>query len=375
MVAQSPERELVEGAPSTTSAEKSSRQRPAGIAALLDAKRYIVGPLYDWWLFLGPPTLAVVLGFIVSETPAAHEEIDFHGYEQSISALLLGIFIHAHLFAVFFRSHGNGTIRKLYPGRFLLAPVLLFTGMMLNDVFMVSISVLATFWDVYHSGAQTFGFARLYDMKAGNDPLVGRKLDFWLNQLLYAGPIIGGATMLDHFEDFNEFKAVDLDFFEKVPAFMTAEQGYFTWSILIVGGLFLVYYLYAQWRFTKQGYTVSPQKVFLLVTTGACSIVVWGFNTWGEAFLIMNAFHALQYFGLVWAKERPTMQKMLGMDGQGAWKRALTWVVFIALTLGYGYWAEAADSDVRAFVAITLVVSIMHFWYDGFVWSVRKKQV
>ena len=37
------------------------------------------------------------------------------------------------------------------------------------------------------------------------DPLRGRRLDWALNQLLYAGPIVAGATMLDHFDDFNEF--------------------------------------------------------------------------------------------------------------------------------------------------------------------------
>ena len=39
-------------------------------------------------------------------------------------------------------------------------------------------TVLAAFWDVYHSGAQTFGFARLYDQRAGNPPAEGRVLDF-----------------------------------------------------------------------------------------------------------------------------------------------------------------------------------------------------
>ncbi len=57
------------------------------------------------------------------------------------------------------------------------------------------------------------------------------------------------------------------------------------------------------------------------MSTGLVSIYTWGFNTWGEAFFIMNVFHAVQYFGIV------------------------------------------------------LVMSIMHFWYDGFIWSVQKKQV
>jgi hypothetical protein len=71
---------------------------------------------------------------------------------------------------------------------------------------MVGVSVLVTFWDVYHSALQTFGFARIYDARAGNDPAVSRRLDWWLNQLFYVGPILAGATMMDHFEDFEEFE-------------------------------------------------------------------------------------------------------------------------------------------------------------------------
>jgi hypothetical protein len=33
------------------------------------------------------------------------------------------------------------------------------------------------------------------------------------------------------------------------------------------------------------------------------------------------------------------------------------------------------DPSVHWLGAITLIVSIMHFWYDGFIWSVRKQQV
>ncbi len=350
------------------------------LAALRDSKRYIVGPLYDWLLFLGPPLAAIVLGFVAARWDWAQTEVDFHGHEQAISALLIGIFIHAHLFAVIFRSHGNSAIRQLHPWRFYAAPIALFAGMMLSNYFLVCVSVVATFWDVYHSGAQTFGFARLYDMKSGNHPLMGRKLDFALNQLLYAGPILGGATMLDHIEDFNEFQALEphghsVEFFTSIPGWMTSNQGVFTWTLVGAGSAFLVYYVYAQFRFVKQGYTVSLQKTWLLVSTGFTSIFVWGWNSWGEAFLIMNFFHALQYFGLVWAKERPTLQGLLGLDGPGAWRRLVTYLVFLTLTLGYGYFAEASDGEVRAFVAVTLVVSIMHFWYDGFVWSIRKKQV
>jgi hypothetical protein len=36
---------------------------------------------------------------------------------------------------------------------------------------------------------------------------------------------------------------------------------------------------------------------------------------------------------------------------------------------------QALDSDRTALWALTMVVSLMHFWYDAFVWSVRKSQI
>lgn len=342
--------------------------------ALKDEKRYLVGPLYDWLLFLLPPLWALAVGLWVSKNEAINGPVIFWGQHETWSALLIGVIIHAHLFIVFFRSHGNKTVFETYPRRFVLAPLLLFAGMMANDVFLVTVSVVATFWDVYHSGAQTFGFARIYDMKAGNDPKVGRRLDFWLNQLLYAGPIVSGAVMLDHFEDILEFEDVGITFFSAVPVWMDGHKSTLAWTLIVGGSLFLAFYVFMQWRFVKQGHRVSPQKIFLLVVTGFCSIYTWGFNSWGEAFLIMNLFHAVQYFGLVWGMERDSMMKLFRLDNAVAGK-AICWFLFLGLAVGYGYFAQAIDGSIKGLLAVTLVVSIMHFWYDGFIWSVRRKQV
>ena len=59
---------------------------------------------------------------------------------------------------------------------------------------MVSVSVLATFWDVYHSALQTFGFARIYDRKLGNDPTVGRRLDFLMQELNREANTLGSKS-------------------------------------------------------------------------------------------------------------------------------------------------------------------------------------
>lgn len=335
---------------------------------------YIVRPWFDWLFFLSPPLVALILGYLIAGTPFADESFGWWGWEVTWAGLLLGIFIHAHLVLVFIRSHGNRDIFKTHKIRFVAVPLLLWVAMVSSNYVIVAASVLATFWDVYHSGMQTFGFGRIYDAKAGNDPVKGRRLDWALNQLLYAGPIVAGATMLDHFEDFGEFAEVKLFFFTEIPVWMDGHQAYFTWAILGAGAGFLAYYVYAQWDMHRQGQRVSWQKVFLYTSTGAVSLWAWGFNSWGEAFFIMNVFHAWQYFGIVWAMENKNLQRGMKIEGSRLGK-PMTLALFIGLPLLYGTWVQFMDPSVHAWWAITLVVSLMHFWYDGFVWSVRKKQV
>lgn len=333
---------------------------------------YIVRPWYDWAFFLLPPVAALGLGIALSGTAISDEVFSWSGQGVTVSTLLLGILIQAHLVLVFFRSHANRAVLREHPYRFTLIPGVLLVGMMISPLVAIVCSVLATFWDVYHSGAQTFGFGRIYDAKCGNDPHQGRRLDFALNQLLYAGPIVAGATMMDHFEDFREFEAVDILFFSQVPVFVQGNQAIFARAIVAFGTLFVLYYLWANWRMVQRGRAVCWQKVYLVASTGLVSVYTWGFNTWGEAFLIMNAFHALQYFGIVWASEHRNLRRVFRLERLPG-GRVLTWWIFVGLALLYGLAVEAwADGRSMLWWSLTIVVSLMHFWYDGFVWSVRR---
>jgi len=119
--------------------------------------------------------------------------------------------------------------------------------------------------------------------------------------------------------------------------------------------------------------------VLLLTATGFCSIYTWGFNSFGEAFFIMNFFHAFQYFGLVWWSEQKNMRSLFRLERVGGAK-ALSLILFLGITFGYGFWAEVFDTETvgrQVDVAwnIAIVVAIMHFWYDGFIWSVQKRQI
>ncbi|HKY62660.1 MAG TPA: hypothetical protein VJR29_04500 [bacterium] len=332
---------------------------------------YIVGPAYDWGFFLLPPLLCLILGMLISRSDLSETPILVAGVSTTVVGLALGIIVHAHLAAVLFRSHGNPEIFRLHPYRFLLVPLLIGIAILSSAWIAVAATVVATFWDVWHSGAQTFGFGRIYERNAGLTGEKTRRLDFWLNQLLYAGPILAGVTLKDHLEDFEGFGELGSTFFATVPAYVESRQRYLTWAVLAIGTLFLLYYAYAHWRLHRQGQRFSFHKTYLLASTGLCSIYTWAFNSWGEAFFIMNLFHAVQYLALMWVTEGRRIPKRLRLP-EGPKTTYLALAGFLALTLSYGFFAEVVSEKMDLFWAITIVVSLMHFWYDGFIWSVRR---
>lgn len=333
---------------------------------------YLVSPAYDWAFFLLPPLASLLLGIAVSGTAFSDGVLRIGERDSSLAKLLIGTLIHAHLVAVLIRSHGNPEIRRRHPLRFLLVPVLLFAVIRASPWIAITATIVATWWDVWHSGAQTFGFGRIYDRNAGNPPDAGRRLDYWLNQLLYLGPVLGGVTLLDHLLQFEHFQDLGTTLFGAVPVYAARWQRTLTAILLSAGTLFLIYYVLAYVRLHQKGYRVSLPKVFLLVSTGACSIYTWGLNSWGEAFFIMNLFHAVQYLALVWAREKEQLGRRLGPIGRRPW---LLCAIYLGAVLGYGVCAELLNPDLTTLWVVTLVVSLLHFWYDGFIWSVRARQI
>lgn len=348
-------------------------------AAVKKSNGYIVGAFYDNIFFITSPLLALLLGILIAFSSLPSMHVTIAGHEGSPDSIFLGSFIMAHLFIVFFRSNGNQKIYQMYPYRFTLVPLVLFCALCFSKWVAISASVLATWWDVYHSSLQTFGLGRIYDARAGNDKNVGRRLDFLLNLLIYAGPILAGTVLMSHTRDFRDYEAVKAMLFSHVGDYIDSKQIYLRWVILGAGIPFIAFYLFSYWRYAQQGYQVSTQKVVLLASTAAVSIYTWGFNSFGQAFFIMNFFHAFQYFGIVWWSEKKTMMGLFRLQDV-KWGKWATLALFVGIGAAYGLWAEICDmgtvsSGLDLGWNVTIVVSLMHFWYDGFIWSVRKSQV
>jgi hypothetical protein len=116
---------------------------------------------------------------------------------------------------------------------------------------------------------------------------------------------------------------------------------------------------------------MPAHKAALLGATGAVSVLAWGLAPPFVAFAIINLFHAVQYFALVWLKEGERVSAALG---RLAPTRRLALPVFLLLCGGFGV-IYAAVEPKSWLIAPFLACSLLHFWFDSFVWSVRKKQV
>ena len=172
-------------------------------------------------------------------------------------------FTMAHIFAVFFRSHLNPAIFKLHPVRFTVVPLALIGLFWVSEVALICGMIFAVWFDNYHSSLQTFGLGRIYDMRRGNDPNVGRRLDYILALVVFMGPILSGVTFATCLRDFSKFDAVGLAELARFPGWATQHQLWLTVPILTFGVGFTIYYVVAYIRFARAGYQVSWQKVAL----------------------------------------------------------------------------------------------------------------
>ena len=77
---------------------------------------------------------------------------------------------------------------------------------------------------------------------------------------------------------------------------------------------------------------------------------------------------------LVWATEGRRLCAGVGLARRRAGV-ALGVALFLLVVLAYGVGAAVVDTSRQNLWAVTMVVSLMHFWYDGFIWSVARRQV
>ena len=336
---------------------------------------FMVSPLYDGILFIGAPLIGLVaaLAMLGGLPWVMRPATLFSGNEASVS-VFIAVWTYAHLCAVVFRSHVNRDIYARFKYRFTVVPLVLFVALWFSDWLMVTGLVVVVFWDVYHTAMQNFGFCRIYDSRQGSFSEKGRKLDIMVNQLLYVGPIVGGLSFAPTLKAFDSYADVGWLFPIRVANFLVFLQPRLSLLFIVFGTLFLAYYIFFYWQLSQEGYRVSRQKVTILCSTGITSVWAWGFLPPFYAFFVSNFYHALQYFGIVWAMEKRNIRRAVGLSGlsSGVW---ITFALFLLSLLAAGLAFKLyGTGTIRWALAFFTVISLMHFWYDSFVWQAHKMQ-
>ena len=336
---------------------------------LSDNGRAIGGARFDAFFFWGAPLAAALFVWFWATTalmlPTAAG--------QGAIALLVGaiaILTFAHLIAVVPRAYFNAEVFAANRRRLTIVPAVLLAALLVSPPILLLGALLAVFWDVHHSAMQTFGLSRIYDMKAGNDPHRLRRTDLILNWALYVGPIAAGASLLSHFAGFGALRTIDLETLAAAPGVIESHSALIRGLAVSAWVAAILAAAASYWSEMRRGYRMPVHKAALLLSTGSVSIAAWGLAPPFMAFAIVNLFHAVQYFAIVWLKEGGRIRAKLRM----APGRRIAFPIFLALCGAFGLAYFAAQSF-RLFMAPFVACSLLHFWYDSFVWSVRKKQV
>lgn len=346
-----------------------------------DPSGFLVGFWYDQVWFIWTPVWVMLVCGLLAFFDLENLEFTHHGSSETTTryvfpTLALAISM-GHVFAVYFRTYLNGRIFKLHRTRFVVVPLLLAAALLSQSWLVIPFAVFITWFDNWHSAMQTFGLGRLYDQRAGNSAWAGRSLDIGLAVVTFLGPLLAGVTLVDALQNFEDFAELGWHTLAQVPGFVSNHRPWLTWPILVGGTAYIGYYIYAYRKLSRRGYRYPVQKIWLWSALATTSLFTWGFDNFGQSFVVMETFHAIQYFALVWWSEKKNWMQLLHLEQlvrAENLRRALAFILFIGLSLGVGTWA-ALYSDTEVEFALFLILEFQHYWYDGFVWSVRRRQV
>ncbi len=355
-------------------------------AALPQRPRWIVSAGWDLSYILITPLLIVPVVMILSQRWLSAEEISL----AAIAFASLG-----HHLPGFMRAYGDRDLFARYRLRFLLVPPLVFAIALLFSppsllanlwhlpwTHLHGLELILLVWGTWHGLMQTYGFMRIYDVRMGvNDKLTAR-LDHWLCLSVF----VAGVA----FSDSRMFGVADAMWQVGLPLF---GPDWITWIRMAVGtaGLcVLAAYAINQVRLRQQGVPLSWIKLLLIGTTG------WFYWFTGRlstnlivGLAMFEIYHAIQYDAIVWIYNRKLFQRAgdrfgaLGFLFRDRWTMLGIYLGAIAAYSSIRYFSVDAHAYVfrsdsidshQWLVALFVTSSMLHFYFDGFIWKVSEKK-
>jgi hypothetical protein len=272
------------------------------------------------------------------------------------------------------RAYGDRELYRRFRWRFTLVPLLLM--LVCSFAFLTGVNsgllAVAAVWGWWHYLMQTYGFCRIYDAKVGSFAASTR----WLDQALCLVWFLAAVVLND-----NALYGFVENFYQSGLSIPSSEAFALLRSVVRAATaaitLMFVVNLLVRWR---QGALPNPIKLAVLVATFACfwysaatvtNIVV--------AYAFFELFHDVQYLTIVWAFNRRRIERDDTLSQPARWlfqPRLMFVAAYVILVMGYGSlkWGSTyvtADRAQRLLSAVFLTSTLLHYYFDGFIWKLR----
>src|ERR1700740_2708024 len=338
---------------------------PAAPAAARKQGLWILGSWRDLVLYVCTPLLIIPV-FLVAQ--ARWSAQDIYLFVAAFGAM-------GHHLPGMIRAYGDRALFERFKWRFILAPLFLLTVCVAFFWWdLKGILLVVFFWGVWHGLMQTYGFCRIYDAKTGTFDALTRRLDFAMCVIWFATAVALSPYRLS--DTLDTYYMCGGPFIP--PSVVQLGQGLILLLAVAVSGLFVAHFC----RLWIIGKRPNPVKVALLVT----SIAFWWYcNNLVANILVgialFEVFHDVQYLSLVWIYNRNRVEKDSNIGGfmRFVFRRSGSLIgLYVGLVFAYGSLSYfnahlGIDTVKRILTGVVTASTLLHFYYDGFIWKVREK--
>ncbi len=347
-------------------------------------RRWHVSPLVD--------SLAYHWSWLLALIPMLMMGSEREDYLVLFLLVLTLNFAHRHLTLPI--VYCDRQVLQTNPLRFTIAPIVMVALFAIEPVLWKSdhrfaFVVIATFsgaWGLWHTIQQKYGILRLYVVKS--EVAADKRTPPWVDRMLVHGwfPVWIVYLGTSH-RELVEQGFSRAEFF--INPIMDALVGIRVWALPLAGALAafsVAAFLWYEWRNDRFS---NRARLFMGIGTAALSVSFLLLDP-AKVFLSYTFSHALEYFVFVWAYQRkrfadPTsgpslMKRMLRQPALCYWGFLLG---ISAVYLGVRYWGVyffpeedtirlAGISGSRWIYYWGVSQSMVHFYYDGFMWKMRS---
>lgn len=329
-------------------------------------KKYIINEFYDKIIIIGGPILSLILLLIFNSFDTLNN--------SDYSYLFYISLTQGHLMVSSLRAFGNKKVRENNNLiKFIIYPILIFILIYMSSDLFILFYIIMIYWDIYHSSLQTFGFAKIYDKIEGQDHNLMKYWDKILSLFLYAFPAIIGSSIYYYLDNFK--KISETSFANDVPSIKNFFQfrlnqevsEYYNVILIVALFTFLIFLLSYVITLQKNKIKYDNKKIFLYLNTGLVCFLAGFILNPAKALFVINVFHALQYFTLIYFSEKNNFKIFKIFSNEQN-------LILLILTFsGIGYILV----NINSFYAECFLVTcaLWHFWIDGKIWSISKKQI